>query len=531
MAEGRIVGPDGQPLERMQKKQLTQEIARANLTGVRNIWSHGSVASGLSPERLASILRNANEGDHNAYLTLAEEMEERDPHYASVLGTRKRAVSGLAYNVESPTDDADDVKRTDAVRDLIADPEFEDLLDDALDALGKGYSAVEIKWRRGTQWVPEQYIWRDPRFFRFDRVTGRQLRLLTDEDSFDGVELPPYKFVVHIPKLKSGLPIRGGLARLASIAYMCKAFTVTDWMAFAEVFGMPLRIGKHGPNATEGDIQTLVNAVANIGTDAAAVIPENMKIEFEETGGSRGGESLFERMANFFDKQVSKAVLGQTMTTDDGSSRAQAQVHNEVREDILRADAKQLQKTINRDLIQPFIDLNFGPQKRYPKFVLPVPDPEDLKALVEALDKLVPMGLKVEQSVVRDKLRIPDPAQGAKDEDLLQPPSQAGTPEPPSAANREKACPGCGVAHNREQPGGDYLDELEADALQDWEEQLQPIMDPLEKLLQASNSYQAFVDGLPAVLEEMDPAEVIQRLATANLKARGLGDATDDIRE
>nr|WP_284521082.1 DUF935 family protein [Shigella boydii] len=47
------------------------------------------------------------------------------------------------------------------------------------------------------------------------------------------------------------------------------------------------------------------------------------------------------------DAQISKAVLGQTMTTDNGSSRSQADVHNQVRMDIVRWDARQLANTLN----------------------------------------------------------------------------------------------------------------------------------------------------------------------------------------
>ncbi|MCP4699306.1 MAG: DUF935 family protein, partial [Gammaproteobacteria bacterium] len=57
------------------------------------------------------------------------------------------------------------------------------------------------------------------------------------------------------------------------------------------------------------------------------------------------------------------------MTADDGSSQSQAQVHDGVRVDILRADAKSLSETLNRDLVQPFIDLNFGAQENYPRIL------------------------------------------------------------------------------------------------------------------------------------------------------------------
>ena len=96
----RLYGPDGRPVR---KRALTREAGQPTLTGVRQVSRHESMAIGLTPRRLAAILRMAAEGDyqHDDYLTLAEEMEERDPHYAAVLGVRKRAVSGLDPAVES----------------------------------------------------------------------------------------------------------------------------------------------------------------------------------------------------------------------------------------------------------------------------------------------------------------------------------------------------------------------------------------------------------------------------------------------
>ncbi|MED8409153.1 DUF935 family protein, partial [Escherichia coli] len=74
----------------------------------------------------------------------------------------------------------------------------------------------------------------------------RQFRLLTDDEPVDGVPLTPGKFIVHQPRLKSGLPLRNGLARLVAVMYMLKSFTVRDWWAFAEKFGIPVTVGKYG---------------------------------------------------------------------------------------------------------------------------------------------------------------------------------------------------------------------------------------------------------------------------------------------
>lgn len=523
MSESVIVDTYGRPIH---KQSLLQEAVQATTTGVHQAWGVDSVSSALDPARLRTILQNAATGDILEYLVLAEEMEEKDLHYGSVLGTRKRAVCGVPVSVEAGSDDELGNQIAEDVRRLVQAPEFDELLSDLLDALGKGFSAVEPMWTyKGEQLWPQTYKHRDPRWFQFDKVTGR--KLLIREESGDGREIPPGKMIIHTPKLKSGIPIRGGLARLVAVAYMCKAFSLKDWMRYAELFGMPLRIGRYGLGAKPDDIAVLRRAVAQLAADAAAILPKDMLIEFQEIANSTGGAELFERLAEWLDKQISKAVLGQTMTTDDGSSQSQATVHNDVRLDILKADAKQLAATLNRDLVRMFVDLNYGPQENYPRIVLQVSEPEDLKALADALTPFIDRGLEVEQSTILDKFGLAAPEKGAK---LLQPTGGASL-LPAPALNSQGACqcPNCGghrKALNAEQ-GQDAIDQLSEEAQQDWRPLLQPVLDPLQQLADDAQDFEEFRARLPELLEEMDNSELVERLAKFAFRARGLGDARD----
>ncbi len=402
-------------------RDLTREHAAPALTGVRTIWND-TYASGLTPIGLATLLRAAADGDHHAYLTLAEEMEERDLHYAAELGKRKLAVSRLPITVESATDAARDKELAEAVRLMTRGPGFRGLLKDLLDALGKGFACCEISWRTGAGWTPARYQWRDPRFFQWDQASRSEVRLRDEADLMAGLALPPYKFITHVHRGKSGLPIRGGIARLAAWAWMCKGYTVKDWLAFAEVFGMPLRLGRYGASAREDEIRILKTAVANLGTDAAAVFPESMQVELIEAGNKGGSADFFERLANYLDNQVSKGILGQTASSSGTPGKlGNEELQSEVRDDIRDDDAEALEATLNRDLVRPFVDLNFGPQEQYPEVQLRAIPAEDVTALVDAVEKLVPLGLRVEQSVIRDKLGLPDPDPKTKPEDLLQP--------------------------------------------------------------------------------------------------------------
>lgn len=416
----------------------TSELRREHSAprwGTTRSPSRTSQASSLTPSRLGSLLRRADDGDTEAYFTLAEEVEERDGHYRSVLSTRKLGVAGADAIVEAASDGARDQRVADAVREAITSQTwFEGVCTDALDALGKGVSILEILWQTSaSQWAPVGAEWRDPRWFLWDRDAYTQPLLPTEANPL-GESLAPAKYIVHTPKLKSGIPIRGGLARTAVAGLMLKSYSLRDWSAFIETFGMPLRLGRYDKNATEDEKATLLQAVMNIGADAAAIVPESMKIDFQDARGTAGAEKLFAAHADWWDRTVSKLVLGQTMTADSGSSRAQAQVHNEVRLDLRKADGRALAATLNRDLVAPFVALNYGPRVRPPRIRFAIEAPEDLVAYMHAVTSFVELGGEVEASVVRDKLGLPDPKPGAV---MLRPkasaPASVPAPETPPA--------------------------------------------------------------------------------------------------
>lgn len=490
---------------------LTRPMARPGITSIRQVWG-GSTASGLTPQRLAGILAACDQGDHVPYVTLAEEMEERDPHYASVLGVRKRAVSGVAAQVKPASDSPRDKEIADAVRERITGHSgFSDLIEDLLDGLGKGFAVVEIDWGRSKrEWWPERFEHVDPRFIRFDRDTLRVPHLLDEEDPVDGIPLAPFKFAYHTPRLKSGLPLRGGLARLAAFTWMCKAFALKDWVAFAELYGLPLRLGRYGPEATKADVEQLFQAVANIGTDAAAVLPESMRIEFEAVATGSGGDKLFENLARYLDEQTSKAVLGQTMTSDNGSSMAQAQVHNEVRHDIAAADARGVSGTIQRDIVKPYVDLNFGVQYAYPTVSIEIAEPDNTTERMQAAEGLIAQGLRVPARELRTALKFSEPQD---DEEVV-----GGTPapaEPPALAlNREGEAP------------EDALDEIESEMLAEWQPVMREVLDPIEAAIMNAASYEDALTRLEA-LGPIDSARAIDVLVKGMFLARAQGDVQD----
>ena len=521
---------------------LGEEVATPELWGKRRVIGD-AIASGLTPEGLAAVLQRATMGDIRAYLTLAEEMEERYLHYSSQLQTRRLAIDGIPISVEH--DDEVPSKIVDAVNELVEPSAYDGMAGSLTDGIAKSYSASEIIWDYADGLLkPIKYIWRDPRFFQFDEATQTELRLADDRFPTDGLPLPAAKFIVHMPRVKMGLPIRRGLARPAAWAFLVQAFTLKDWASFAEIYGVPLRVGKYTANASSDDRRALLRAVRSIANDAAAIIPAGMEMEFIKVEGQHGA-AVFGELIDYVDKQISKLVLGQTMTSDDGSSMAQAKIHNEVRLDILKADGKQLAETINRDLIIPFVTMNFGPQDVYPRVAYAVAEPEDIKSLTEAVQILVPLGLKVSQREMRERVGLSEPDD---DEELLTPPAQP-TIEPPkgdapgaqdaddqtkppatlSAHASGCACARCAIstlaAGTAPDDAVDEVEQLAATALEEWEEIVDPLLAPIKRILQEETTFDGVLKRLET--EHPDTRRLVASLARGTAIARGIGDVED----
>lgn len=530
-----LIDLHGNPLK---KALLTREVAGPTLAGVRSPIA-GYPADGMTPLRLAELLREADQSEPLRFFELAELIEERDLHYAGVLGTRKRAVSQIDVTVTAASDDAEDVARADMVRDWLARDELADETFDILDAVGKGVSWTEIIWDSSEgQWRPERLEWRDPRWFTFH---PRDLATPLLRGGLDGnaqpEPLPPFKFIQARIRAKSGLPIRSGLARLAAWAWMFKAFTQRDWAIFTQTYGQPVRVGKFHEGATPDDKATLFRAVANIAGDCAAIIPQSMAIEFISADNVGAGTGLYMERADWLDRQVSKAVIGQTNTTDaqaGGLGSGQAQVHNDVRQDIETADCKALAAVLNRDLIRPWMDLEFGPDRmkgRYPRLVIARPQQEDLQLLAESMSKLVPLGLRVQQSEIRDKFGLSDPED---DSDLLHAPVAAPAPAPAPAPPQPggDAAPDPAAAptlHSQQQPA--HPADLAAErAAEEGEAAVALMVDQIEVMLQAASDLSEFRMMLVSAFPDLDSSKLATVLAggMAAARAAGMSDLEDE---
>lgn len=507
-------------------------------------------ARGLTPSRLHAILMQGERGFIAEQLDLADDIEERDGHVYAELDKRAGAVASLPWSVAEPENASAAEKAVTArVREWLAGiAEFEDLVRDMMSGVLRSFACIEMVWKAqadftasggGRQVLLPSLTFRPQRWFTVDREQRNTL-LLRREDAAVGEPLQPFSWIAHTHKTRNGYLARMGLARVLAWPYLYKNFALRDLAEFLEIYGLPLRLGKYPSGASDDEKRKLLQAVAQIGHNAAGIVPSGMVIDFIEA--AKGSEGPYDSMQDRMEAVQSKVILGQTLSSSEGKNGTQAlgTVHNDVRMDIRDSDARQVESTINQQLIRALVMLNIpgADPRRLPRFQLDTTDAEDMSEYATNLPPLVGMGMKISVKWAQDKLRIPEPAEG---EDVLMALSAAPASGLVDAAAAVKPpVPGAkaakaALAADRSAPGGaqaaprDALDELVSEAAGDWQPTLGPMVEPLlaelDRAIANGETLESFKARLPQLIDKMDYTPMAERIARTSFVAALAGAA------
>lgn len=521
----RILGPDGQPIQ-------LADLAEPQTSRVGHLhqeWQ-GHPARGLTPSKLNSILLAAEQGDVIAQYELFEDMEERDGHILSEMSKRRRAVSGLAWEIEPPVNPTAAEKRAAIeLQALIGSIEdIDSIIFDTTDAIGKGFACQEIEWQRlGGNWLPKSIEHRPQSWFRLHRGYRQEIRLR--DNSPDGAPLVSFGWITHTHKARSGYLERASLFRALVWPYLFKNYSVGDLAEFLEIYGIPLRVGKYPPGASEKEKATLLRALVQIGHNAAGIIPDGMTLDFPAI--AEGDPKAFELMMDWCERTESKVILGATLTSqaDRGSNtNALGSVHNEVRKELKDSDAKQVATTLSRDLVYPIAMLNgLAPNgyMRCPRLKLDIAESKDITVFSEALPKLVGMGMRINRGWAHTELGIPQAE--ANDQDVLVPlqesPASAAAPAGAIAATTAIVAKPTPATPDRE-------DQLTALLQRQADPAIAGMVDQVHALVGDAASLEELLAGLARLQASMPvddlAAAMGEALAVAGIA--GMSDAWDD---
>jgi len=370
-----------------------------------------------------------------------------------------------------------------------------------------GYAVGEMVYARDGRHVAIDDIRvRDRERFRFG--SDGTLRLLTTDRMVEGEVMPPRKFWTF----SSGAdhdddPYGVGLAHFLYWPVFFKRNGIAYWLKFLERFASPTPYGKYAPGTGLPEQRKLLMTLRALQHDAGFIYPDGMEVGLMEA--QRSATPEYAALTDRMDSAIAKVNLSQTMTTDDGSSRSQAEVHEDVAEAVQMSDNALVMGSFNAGPATWLTEWNF-PGAKPPAVWYVFDEPEDLTALAERDRTLHGIGWQRTEGSQRE---------------IYGEGYERKQPAAPAPAGARGALPVNGAAAAALAEAGDETDT--AATLADQLDQAQPVdalMAPIEQLLAGAGSLEEFRDGLLEAYATMDAAtlgEALQRaLVTAELAGR-----------
>lgn len=448
----------------------------------------GRIGGAITPAMLSTLILNADGGKIRALIDLGNEARQKDGHLQSVMFTRETSLNTIPWTIRPAVKPGKveplgrDLKIARWVEEKIRgiDPGprahgLQDLIAHLNGATFYSFAVAETNWTKDHEGkiVPKEFKLTQHRRFEFDVQNGNLL--WRDPFMAEGVDLQkeyPGKFLIHQPRVNGDVPMREGLLRVMLWLALFRSWTVGDWMKLAELAWKPWRRAMYKKGSGKENREAAEAVLRALGSSGIAAYSDNMTVEvdFPEGGGVSSNHSV---LAEFLAGEMSKAALGQTLTTEAGSrgARSLGEVHNEVRKDLMTADARAVAATIMRDLIAWMVYANFG-DVPLPVFEFQTEDRQELSSFATALCVLVEHGLKIPVKWVREEAGIPepdigeeimvpvnlsklgslairldddDPPPGTEPPDPAEPPAPPPAPEPPEPDEDDEDEDGEGV--------------------------------------------------------------------------------------
>jgi phage gp29-like protein len=297
----------------------------------------------------------------------------RDGMIQTALDIKKRAVLAADGQIIAASDSPEDRTKAEFVEEMLDRMQGSptSVVEAALDSMAAGWSVQEVVRRaeRGRVWI-EAVRPKNPWLFGLDvDAYGTVKSLLLKLPGESERALPRHRFLIHRSRPDYAHP--RGQSELETVYphWKAKQSLLAAWKVHLERFAMPTVLGRYERGLPSEEQASILNALQNIQNSTAIVYPS--EIEIGSLGGGKEGSAGFMDAVEFHNREIARALLGQTLTSDEGrrsGSLALAQVHLKVLMLQVEAMRKVLaDELITEQLIRPLVEENFGPG-RAPRF-------------------------------------------------------------------------------------------------------------------------------------------------------------------
>lgn len=267
---------------------------------------------------------------------------EVDLQVTGAIGQRKNMVKRKAFKLV----DIKSGEEKPEITEMFERPWFKDLVNLSLDTVYWGHSLIELGNVIEVEGIPAyEYARLVPRRHVMPEFHVIIKNPFDDQlAGYDYREPSMYNWLIEI----GGERDLGLFLKLA-VQTISKKNMLSFWDQFGEIFGMPVRIGKTISRDPK-EIAKVEKMLSDMGAAAWGLFPEGTEIEIKET--TRGDAfNVYDKRLDKADAYISKGILNQTMTIDNGASLSQSKVHLEIFKQLIDSDADVIRDMVNYQLI------------------------------------------------------------------------------------------------------------------------------------------------------------------------------------
>lgn len=321
-----------------------------------------------------------------------------DGHVEAVTGKRRDAVTTANWQFMDSQG-----KPVDQINELIDSVGFEELLEEIINSKFWGYSIMEP-----TFYQNEDGSWEmTPNLLPRLNYRPEKGIIAKDSTSDEGINIREgfyAKTVMEVGKVKDL-----GLYLKAAPYQVLKRGGLGDWGLFVQVFGNPI-VDATWDGFDEQQRIKLLEAITALGSGGALVRPAGTDVKLIENKSNANGD-LQDKFMTFLNKEISKALLGSTETTESSTSSgyAQSQTHQDQDERKNESDITFARRILNSRFI-PILKAH-GFDVKGGKFMVEGEDNElTVKESFDMQLRLLDKGLPIEDDFFYETYGIPKPA-------------------------------------------------------------------------------------------------------------------------
>lgn len=321
----RLAGGGGRRSVMMEIARQSDAMTRKDIAAWRAAWRRAASVESPSRRLLYEVYADV----------------DADLHLSGCVMQRTAMALSRTFALRRPDGTADA-----AATETLNRPWFKEFLRLALQSIYWGHSLIELgdvvagptgPEYDGARLVPRAHV--SPEFHTVMRHPA--------DDPRGGLDYTADPWAPWL--VEAGRPDDLGLYLKAAAQTIPKKHAMAFWDAFAEVFGMPMRVAKTTSRDAE-EHRRLTDAMASLGNKAYAVMDADTDVSFVETSRADAFQ-VYNARVELADREISKLIIGQTMTIEDGSSLSQSQTHLRVFMNLVEQDCDMLRDLVNSRLL------------------------------------------------------------------------------------------------------------------------------------------------------------------------------------